>query len=315
MNRIKIIFIITLIVITGCIQKDKDGFLGSSVIETVTTTLSAASGGELVFMDVTEGAKVSAGQSIAMIDTVLLHLKLKELGAAEMELRLQRNALIAEKGSLEQNVKGLKRESERAGTLAQKGAAPMQRKDDLETQYSSSEYKVSSVGYKIAALAAQEENLSSKREQIRYQIEKSKIVSPENGIVLTVYKRRGEVVGPGNPVVEIGAFDTVRVDFFVPQTALAEIKTGMQVFVRCDTEDKSAPVFAPAYVSWINNEAEFTPENIQTRESRNGLVFKVQALAPNPEGVLMRGMPVEIWKNKSEIRNPKQRRNKSEIQN
>jgi HlyD family secretion protein len=305
MNRKKSILIIALIIITGCIQKDKVGFLGSSVIETVTTTLSAASGGELVYMDVTEGSKVAAGQCIAMVDTVLLHLKLKELGAAEMELRLQRNSLIAEKGSLEQNVKGLKRESERATSLAQKGAAPMQKKDDLETQYSSSEYKVSSVGYKIAALAAQEQNLSSKREQIQYQIEKSRIVSPKSGIVLTVFKRRGEVIGPGNPVVEIGTFDTVRVDFFVPQTALAGITMGMQVYVRCDTEDKSAPIFAPAYVSWINNEAEFTPENIQTRESRNGLVFKVQALAPNPDGVLKRGMPVEIWKNKSEIRNSK----------
>jgi HlyD family secretion protein len=294
-----ILVFVALMYIGGCVTKDREGFLGSSVIETVTTTLSAANGGDLVYMDVTEGAKVNAGQCIAMIDTALLSLKLKELGAEEMELKQQRNSLIAEKGSLEQNVKGLKRESERANSLAQKGAVPMQKKDDLETQYSSAEYKLSSVGYKIAALAAQEENLSSKREQIRYQIEKSRVVSPESGIVLTVYKRRGEVVGPGNPVVEIGTFDTVRVDFFVPQTALAGITMGMQVYVRCDMGDKSVPIFAPAYVSWINNEAEFTPENIQTRESRNGLVFRVQALAPNPEGVLKRSMPVEIWKDKN----------------
>jgi HlyD family secretion protein len=51
-------------------------------------------------------------------------------------------------------------------------------------------------------------------------------------------------------------------------------------------------------VSWIGSEAEFSPRNIQTRESRNELVFRVRALAANKDGLLKRGLPVEVWKAK-----------------
>ena len=54
--------------------------------------------------------------------------------------------------------------------------------------------------------------------------------------------------------------------------------------------------FLPATISWTGDAAEFSPKNIQTRESRNELVFRVRALAANKEGMLKRGLPVEVWK-------------------
>jgi HlyD family secretion protein len=76
---------------------------------------------------------------------------------------------------------------------------------------------------------------------------------------------------------------------------LAGIKYGQNVRLRLDDGSK-AGVFLPAAVSWIGHEAEFSPKNIQTRESRNELVFRVRALAPNKDGMLKRGLPVEVWK-------------------
>jgi HlyD family secretion protein len=52
----------------------------------------------------------------------------------------------------------------------------------------------------------------------------------------------------------------------------------------------------PAVIRFISSEAEFTPKNIQTRESRAELIFRVRAQAASGDGLLKRGMPVEIWK-------------------
>ena len=99
--------------------------------------------------------------------------------------------------------------------------------------------------------------------------------------------------------MEIGDFDTLYADFFVPQVELATLKYGQQVRLRVDFEEKGVrgrERFMPATITWIGSEAEFSPKNIQTRQSRNELVFRVRATIANTGGVLKRGLPVEVWR-------------------
>jgi HlyD family secretion protein len=128
------------------------------------------------------------------------------------------------------------------------------------------------------------------------QLGKCYLRAPVAGRVLTRYKNPDETAAPGQPVYEIGREDTLRIDFFVPQTWLSDIKYGQAVRIRLDQAGSKEGTFLPATISWIGNEAEFSPKNIQTRESRNELVFRVRALAANKDGLLKRGLPVEVWK-------------------
>ena len=88
----------------------------------------------------------------------------------------------------------------------------------------------------------------------------------------------------------------------VPQLRELLLERGQQLArqaarIRVDVgTDASDAVFVPAVVSWISDEAEFSPKNVQTRESRNELVFRVRVRAPNPDRMLKRGLPVEVWK-------------------
>jgi HlyD family secretion protein len=50
----------------------------------------------------------------------------------------------------------------------------------------------------------------------------------------------------------------------------------------------------PGTVSYIADTAEFTPKNVQTKDERVRLVYKVKVAAPNPDGVLKIGMPVDV---------------------
>jgi HlyD family secretion protein len=125
------------------------------------------------------------------------------------------------------------------------------------------------------------------------------VAAPSSGVVLTRYRNVGEIVAPANPIFNIGEFDTLYADFFVPQTKLASLKFGDAVRIRLDNQSPTArePArFVPAVITWIGSEAEFSPKNIQTRQSRNELVFRIRATIPNSDGSLKRGLPVEVWR-------------------
>jgi HlyD family secretion protein len=46
-------------------------------------------------------------------------------------------------------------------------------------------------------------------------------------------------------------------------------------------------------ISYIASAAEFTPRNVQTRDERVKLVFKVKIALPNEDGLFKPGMPAE----------------------
>jgi HlyD family secretion protein len=117
-------------------------------------------------------------------------------------------------------------------------------------------------------------------------------------VVLTLFRDRGEVVGAGTPIADIGKFDTMYADFFVPQPILSTLSYGRKLRVRVDWDSSGSDAgkFLPATVSRIGEEAEFTPKNIQTRQSRNELVFRIRCTVPSTSGVLKRGLPIEIWR-------------------
>ena len=44
-------------------------------------------------------------------------------------------------------------------------------------------------------------------------------------------------------------------------------------------------------LSWISPQAEFTPKNVQTRDERIKLVFKIKVLVAGNDGLFKPGMP------------------------
>jgi len=280
----------------GCAREKMDGFLGSAVVESRTYQVAGLVQGTVREVYRSEGARVTADELVAIIDTVPIVLRIAELNANGAELELTIAAKGAEKASLEAEIRGLAREFGRIGDLADKGAVPSKQKDDLGTKVQAANQQLKAAQFMLKSLEEKKQTLAVNREQLLDQLAKCYLHAPASGIVISRYKNSGEVVGPAMPILEIAAFDTMYADFFVPQPLLSSLTYGQEVRIRVDAQDGAAnALFLPARISWISDEAEFSPKNIQTRESRNELVFKVRADAANKDGVLKRGLPVEIW--------------------
>ena len=288
-----------LTLVVGCGRGTPPGLLGSAVIEVRTYRVAGTAGGPLVAVYKEEGERVARNEIVAVVDTIPLTLRRGELTARASELQATIGAKQAEIESAEIEVAGLEREVERFEKLVAEGSAPSQKLDDLRTRHSSARSRVSAARGALKALDAKRSALDARRRQLDENISRCYLRAPAAGVVLTMYKERGEVLGPAAPVLELGSADTVYADFFVPQPLLATINRGTPVRIRVDSPDQGEEVFVPATVTWISDEAEFSPKNIQTRESRNELVFRVRARAANTDGLLKRGLPVELWRDES----------------
>jgi HlyD family secretion protein len=285
--------------VLGCNEENDKNFLGSAVVECRTYDVATTAQGRIAALFTDEGHALAKGDLTAVIDTVPLVLQKQEILADMDELGASIASQEAQNKSVESDVSGAEREFNRADELLKKGSGTEQQRDLLGTQLQSTQLRLSAMKRQKESLSRRNKELLARLAQVEDQIARCYVASPSSGIVLTRYRNVGEVVAPANPIFNVGEFDTLYADFFVPQTELASLRYGQALRIRLDGQTPRAKEpfrFVPAVVTWIGSEAEFSPKNIQTRQSRNELVFRIRATIPNTDSTLKRGLPVEVWR-------------------
>ncbi|WP_454709995.1 HlyD family secretion protein [Cupriavidus nantongensis] len=142
-----------------------------------------------------------------------------------------------------------------------------------------------------AAQAAQVAAARAALAQAQWKLSRKTVSATQAGLVYDVPYRLGEWVPAGSPVVRMLPPGNVKVRFYVPETVVGALRNGQAVQVRCD--GCAAPVAAT--ISYVANEAEYTPPVIYSNETRRKLVFLVEA-RPSPADApkLRPGQPVEV---------------------
>jgi HlyD family secretion protein len=130
------------------------------------------------------------------------------------------------------------------------------------------------------------ENLNKALQLLEY----TNLYAPYSGIVLSKSVEPGEWVSPGTPVVTIGALDTVYLQAYISETSLGRISLGQQVNITADSYPGKQ---YSGTISFISNEAEFTPKTVQTSEERVKLTYLVKITLENPGHELKPGMPAD----------------------
>ena len=105
------------------------------------------------------------------------------------------------------------------------------------------------------------------------QIDDTVATSPIDGVVLVKSAEVGEVLAAGATVVTIGDIDHPWLRAYINETDLGRVKLGQPVQL---TSDSFPGKTYPGHVSFISSEAEFTPKQIQAREERVKLVYRIK---------------------------------------
>jgi len=115
-----------------------------------------------------------------------------------------------------------------------------------------------------------------------------KIRSPVDGTVLTRFLEPKEWTNPGSKMLTVADLAHPWSYFYVPQEVMSSLKLGQSVLGRVPELGKN---FSGKIVK-INDEAEFTPKNVQTQSERTRLVFGVKVDFNNEEGLLKPGITI-----------------------
>jgi len=116
------------------------------------------------------------------------------------------------------------------------------------------------------------------------------VTSPLTATILTKYHEPGDWVGPGTKLFTLADLSSVWCYFYVPQPILVKLSYGQKV--NATLPELKGKTFE-GVISHINDEAEFTPKNVQTEAERTSLVYAIKIIFKNPDGLLKPGMTLE----------------------
>ena len=126
---------------------------------------------------------------------------------------------------------------------------------------------------------------------INTQMDKLTVRSPLNGVVLVRSIEAGEVIQAGMPAMTVGNLDQLTLTVYIPETEYGQVSLGQTASLSVDSFPDE--VFT-ANVTRISNQAEFTPQNVQTKEGRQTTVYAIELSVDNSTGKLKPGMPVDV---------------------
>jgi len=166
-----------------------------------------------------------------------------------------------------------------------------QAKSGYELAISSGQMQIVEMQNQLASANIQASQAQKEVIQSEAEIEKTLIRSPMDGVLNSIFFDKGEFVTSGKPVMEIYDPAKTQIQVYVSEENIGHVKIGQEVSLFVDSHPDQA---FGAKVVRINNEAEFTPKNIQTKEERVNTVFKVKIEAQDSKGVIKPGIPVEV---------------------
>jgi HlyD family secretion protein len=115
-------------------------------------------------------------------------------------------------------------------------------------------------------------------------------LSPVDGVVLVKSADVGEVLAAGTTVVTVGDIEHPWLRGYINETDLGRVKLGSKARI---TTDSYRGKTYEGRVSFIASEAEFTPKQIQTKQERVKLVYRIKIDIDNPKHELKSNMPAD----------------------
>ena len=114
--------------------------------------------------------------------------------------------------------------------------------------------------------------------------------APFSGTVVTRAAEPGEVITAGTAIVTLLDLTKVYLRGFVPEGQIGEVKVGQSARIYLDSDPKKP---LDAYVSRIDPQATFTPENTYFRDDRIKQVVGIKLELKSGFGFAKPGMPVD----------------------
>jgi len=263
---------------------------------------------------VKRGDRVEAGKAIAEMETddAKIAVSQAEAALAQAEAQLA-NLLIGKRPEeiavLDAMVRSTKASAEerrrtlaRVTDLLKRGTAAQATFDQAQTAVEVAEAEINQAEANLAVgkLPARPEEIKAAEnqvkqagtalEQAKWRLTKRSLTAPSAGRIDDVVRNPGDVAGPSAPVISMLPDGAVKLSVFVPEPSFSKVEVGKMLKVRCD----GCPDGIEARISYVSPDPEFTPPVIYSLETRQKLVYLVEARPVGDTSPLQPGQIVDV---------------------
>jgi multidrug resistance efflux pump len=149
-------------------------------------------------------------------------------------------------------------------------------------------------GYRSEDIAKAEAQVLAARARvaaIKIRMQELTVAAPCDCVVESIDLRPGDLVSQGSPSVSLLDLSRMWVRAYVPESNLGQIRLGQHVPVRVDSFPGRQ---FKAHITFIAQQGEFTPRNIQTPEERSKQVFRIKMTLDEGKDRLRVGMAADV---------------------
>jgi HlyD family secretion protein len=234
----------------------------SGNIEATDVRLSFRVAGKIKELLTDEGRMVKAGDTVARLETDEL-IQVRDQAAASLRAAEYQYELD-------------KMDYERAENLFKEGSISAQRRDAAKT--------------KADADKANVEALKASLDLANTRLGFADLNSSIDGFVLVKSAEAAEFVQVGATVFTVADLRDIWLTAYINETDLGRVKLNQAAEIKTDTFPNKV---YKGRISFISQEAEFTPKQIQTTEERVKLVYRIKIQVDNTNLELKPGMPAD----------------------
>jgi HlyD family secretion protein len=279
----------------GCGKKNGDHD-ASGAFEAIEVVVSAQATGQIMQLDIVEGQALKVNQEVGFVDTIQLHLKKEQLSASMKAVDSRTYNVSLQMASTKQQIAKQQTELIRFRNLVKSNAATQKQVDDIQSSIDLLEKQLTAQTETLrntnSSLSAEITSLYIQMEQINDLINKSIIVSPINGVVLSKYAQKGEIAVQGKALFKVADMTNIYLRAYITADQLTQMKLNQELSVFTDFGKKEMREYK-GVITWISDKAEFTPRTILTKNERSNLVYAVKIAVQN-DGYLKIGMYGEV---------------------
>lgn len=235
--------------------------------------------GRLAEVLVAEGDRVVAGQLLARIDTRTLEAQ--RLQAQSEVMRARENVAAAEATvHLRESERRLAQQDlKRFRELYARGHASGQQIDQQQARFDTASAALDASKAQVQAAQATIAATEAMVAQLSSEIDDSSLRAPMNGLVQLRLAESGEVLGAGGRVFLLIDPSDQYMNVYLPSAVAGRLAAGDEARIVLDAL-REQPL--PAQVAFVAAKAQFTPKEVETRDERQKLVFRVKLRLTDP---------------------------------
>lgn len=253
--------------------------MGNGRLEATEVQIASKTPGRLAQVHVDEGDHVVKGQLLARMDTRTLEAQRNQ---AEAEVTRARENLAATEANVQlRHSEQLlaHQELKRTQELFKRGYASEQTIDQQQARFDTANAAVNAARAQVSAAVAAIGASLAQVAQLTSEIDDSSLRAPIDGVIQLRLAEPGEVLGAGGRVLLMIDPNDQYMNLYLPASVAGKLTVGDEARLLLDALPERP---LPATVSFVAAKSQFTPKEVETRNERQKLVFRVKIRLTRP---------------------------------